>query len=290
MNGCCNPAISGPIVEGGKCCYEFCEGACCGRPLVVDGIARMARAVPRSDWADGGRSTSLPVLDAQTRAALRDDWTRDALLEHASIASFAAFTLELLAVGAPPDFVRDAQAATADEIEHARRTFSIASSFATGPVGPGPLAIGGVVPETDLAQIAAACVRDGCVNETLASAVAGAQAANACEPEIRATLERIAEDEARHAELAWRFVQWALATNRDDVREAVLAAFDAAGPTSITLPEGIDGTQWRAHGRLLPSEHAEIVRSVLDEVVRPCRDLLVRGVSPARATDARAVS
>ena len=84
-------------------------------------------------------------------------------------------------------------------------------------------------------------------------------------------LERVAEDEARHAELAWRFVQWALASGRAAVRDAVRSAFDApvAGPPS--LPGGVDADAWRANGRLLPHEHADVVRSVLEEVVAPCR-------------------
>ncbi|MBX3199522.1 MAG: ferritin-like domain-containing protein [Labilithrix sp.] len=268
MNGCCNAAISGPVLEDGKCCYEFCAGACCGRPLVVDGLARVAPPATRVDWAP---ARSPCVLDGATRDALREAWTRDALLEHASIASFATFTLELLAVGAPADLVAGAQAAAADEIEHARVTFAIAGSYAGGPLGPGPLDVSGVVPSSDLAAIAAACVRDGCVNEAIASAVAAAQAANAVDPELRATLERVADDEAHHAELAWSFVQWALSTGRADVRDAVDAAFDApvAGPPA--LPDGIDAAVWTAHGRLLPGEHASVIRSVLEQVVAPCR-------------------
>lgn len=247
-------------------------GSCCGRPLVIDGTARVAEPAMRWDWAFAHAPAEV---DGPTRAALRDAWTRDALLEHASIASFATFTLELLALGAPPDLVRGAQASIADEIDHARLTFAIASSHADAPIGPGALDLGGLVPQTNLALVAAACVRDGCVNETIASAIAGAQAANAADPELRATLERISEDEGRHAELGWRFVQWALSLGKDDVRDAVLAAFDAPIAQGPSLPEGVDAAVWRANGRLLPSEHASVVRSVMDQVIAPCRDLLV---------------
>ncbi|MDF2692532.1 MAG: hypothetical protein K0S65_915, partial [Labilithrix sp.] len=276
MNGCCNPAVAGPVLEGGKCCYDFCEGPCCGRPLVVDGVARRARSERRSDWllAESARSP----LDATTRSALRDDWTRDALLEHASIASFATFTLELLAIGAPADLVRDAQAAAADEIEHARLTFAIASSHSDAPIGPGALDLGGVSPSTSLAAIAAGCVRDGCVNETIASAIASAQAANAADPKLRATLERIAEDEARHAELAWRFIRWALARGGDEVRAAVDAVFEAPIAFAPYVPTGIDVAAWRAHGRLVASEYTSVVRSVVEQVLGPCRDELLRNL------------
>src|SRR5262249_14490654 len=54
QNSCCNPAIAGPIGEEDQCCYWFCEGACCGRPFVVEGTARVARVTERSDWGAAG--------------------------------------------------------------------------------------------------------------------------------------------------------------------------------------------------------------------------------------------
>lgn len=287
MNGCCNEAISGPTLEDGKCCYEFCAGSCCGRPLVIDGRARVAEPATRWDWAFAHARAEVV---GPTRAALREAWTRDALLEHASIASFATFTLELLALGAPPDLVRGAQAAIADEIDHARLTFAIASSHADAPLGPSALDVGGVAPQTSLAAVAAACVRDGCVNETIASAIAGAQAKNAVDPELRATLERIAEDESRHAELGWRFVQWALSLGKADVREAVRAAFEAPVAEAPSIPEGVDVAVWRANGRLLPSEHTSVVRSVMEQVIAPCRDLLMFCSASPAMDDRRATT
>lgn len=274
MNGCCNPAVTAAVLEDGKCCYEFCEGACCGRPLVVEGLARIAPVAVGRDWLAG--IPACADLDAQTRSALRDAWTRDALLEHASIASFATFTLELLAVGAPPQLLQASQAAAADEIEHAGLTFAIASAYSDVPLGPGRLDLTGLAPASDLATIAAACVRDGCVNETIASAVAAAQAAHARDPEVRATLERIAEDEARHAELAWRFVRWALGRGDVRVRGAVAEAFDRSiVDVSPKMPDGIDETTWNAHGRLTATEHARVVREVHDQVIGPCRQRLL---------------
>jgi hypothetical protein len=189
------------------------------------------------------------------------------------------FTLELLGLGAPPELVSAAQAAAADEIEHARLSFAIASRFADAPVGPGAIDVGKLAPETDLARIAAACVRDGCLNETLASAIAAAQAENANDPEIRRALERIAEDEARHAELAWRFVAWALTSKRADVRAAVMAAFEAPVASEVTVPAGVDEGEWRQYGRLTAREHAGVVRAVLEDVIAPCRARLLAGLS-----------
>jgi hypothetical protein len=62
------------------------------------------------------------------RRRLAERWSRAALAEHASIASFARFTLQLLRGGL-------------DEIEHARLSFRVASVFAGRSLGPGPLPI-----------------------------------------------------------------------------------------------------------------------------------------------------
>ena len=40
-SSCCNPA-SNVEVEGDRCCYTWCDMACCGRPLLIGGEARLA--------------------------------------------------------------------------------------------------------------------------------------------------------------------------------------------------------------------------------------------------------
>ena len=57
-------------------------------------------------------------LPAETRARLGVAWLEIARMEHASIAAFARFALQLLAVGAPPDLILAGQRAMADETNH----------------------------------------------------------------------------------------------------------------------------------------------------------------------------
>lgn len=47
---CCNAAATGPELIDGQCCYGFCTGACCGRPLLVEGAQRLAPISARADW------------------------------------------------------------------------------------------------------------------------------------------------------------------------------------------------------------------------------------------------
>src|SRR6185436_8861484 len=122
--------------------------------------------------------------------------------------------------------VEEAHRAALDEVVHARLCFSLASAYAGADLGPARFPFGGAAEvRDDLAAIAAAVVREGCIGETLAAAQAGAQLELATDPAVRSVLARIAEDETRHAELAWRVVAWAIREGGDAVREAVREAF-----------------------------------------------------------------
>jgi hypothetical protein len=118
-----------------------CDGVC-GRPLFVEGHARLADATSRGDWAC---ASSIEQLDAHTRETLAQHWTQVGRFEHASVASFARFAVHLLRLGAPPQLLRQTHAAMADEIEHARMAFGLASAYAQRELGPGALDVRGSI-------------------------------------------------------------------------------------------------------------------------------------------------
>ena len=62
-------------------------------------------------------------------AAAHQEWVRRGLYEHASVASFARHTLDLLAAAAPAVLVSEAQQAATDEINHAQLCFGVANSL-----------------------------------------------------------------------------------------------------------------------------------------------------------------
>lgn len=270
-DGCCNAAVTGPELIDGRCCYGFCASGCCGRPFVVDGRARLAGVERRSDWLAELDLDGVDALDVATREALSRAWLADARLEHASIASFARFTLDLLAFGAPLELVREASRAQSDEAEHAAVCFALASRYLGAPHGPGALAMTGVQPSRSLAEAAASAAREGCIGETVAAWVAAERAPAARDPAVRAVLERIAEDEARHAELAWRFVRWALENGADEVRAAVAAVLgdlplggEPASPDPVRDPVLAD------QGWVTPERARALEHCALREVVEPC--------------------
>jgi hypothetical protein len=132
------------------------------------------------------------------------------------------------------------------------------------------------VPVTaDLADLAARVAREGCVGETLAATAAAEQLARAEDPAVRAALATIAEDEAGHAELAWRTVAWAVRTGGERCREAVRAALTEARAEALTLLDApaCDAVM-TAHGRLGGAALRAALARALDEVVRPCAHAL----------------
>ncbi|HWP06133.1 MAG TPA: ferritin-like domain-containing protein [Polyangiaceae bacterium] len=218
-------------------------------------------------------------LDERTRAVLAQEWLADALLEHASVASFARFVLDLMVVGAPAWLLERAQAAIGDEIRHARACFELATRYAGEALGPGALETGEPGRALRLEDIAAAAVREGCVGETLAALQAEAQLESALDPRVRHALAGIARDEADHAELSWAFVRWAIEVGGTSVRDAVRDAFAAAERAleRSELPElhDIDRAAFAAHGRLLPGAQRACHRAAFRHVVLPCRGALL---------------
>ena len=251
---------------------------------------RTATLVARDDWTAVDHVTSDDVAIGRAAdehhasslsSALRDAWSRDATAEHASIAAFARFTLELLTVGAPATFVEDAQRAALDEIEHARLCFSLAGRHAAGEaIGPAALPLDGLTLRNELADVAAATVEEACCAETFAALVAVRALERCCDREAYAALDRIASDEMRHAELAWRFVAWALGVGDTRVRDAVVRAFErglvrlADAPIQCSSDSRGDDA-WRAAGRSTPGDLAEVTREAREILIRPCMERLL---------------
>lgn len=270
---------------GGTCAYDdqvgawTCQYISCifGRPLVIAGAPRVARTAAGDDWLTDLDAAS--ELSAAEAARLGAYWTEVAALEHASVASFARFTLELLGVGAPPELVADTQRAALDEVEHARLAWSLASAYLGRPVGPGPLRVDDVAPARSLAQMVASLVKEGCVGETLGAAEAEAMAAAVGQTGLGAALRTVAGDEQRHAALAWRTLRWLVARHGDAVRGATVAAV-AEMEAELVAPatEPLDATP----GLLSQAQRMALRRATLERVIRPILAAVV-GPQDARA-------
>ena len=220
----------------GACCYSWFEPCPGGRPLRgEDGRAVVAPVARDAGWS------GLPV-DAPRDPERARRWARAAQFEHASVASFARFSLELLALGAPAALLARAHRAALDEIAHAELAFGLAASFGGEDLGPGRLPL---APESEAITpeaVARATFRDGCVAETLAALEARRDLATARTERERAALERIADDEEDHAELAFATLAWLVARFGEPVRGALaheLAHLDATTSPADDAPEHV---------------------------------------------------
>lgn len=276
--------------SGGYCSMvdgaRSCGGLTCavGRPFLVGGAPRLATATARRDWQASLGAPKIEGVSATDRAALADHWTRAALMEHASIAAFARFSLQLLAVGAPPDLLRDAQAAMVDETEHARLCFGLASTYGGREIGPDRLPLHGALDGITDEAILITTIREGCIGETVAALEAAEALEHAVDPAVRAVLAVIAEDERRHALLAWRYVAWALSSG-DEALAAIVAAELGADAVEASA-SGSD--ELVSHGLLGGARRAEIRRQALEKAIRPCARALLGMEITSPPTRARA--
>ncbi len=212
-----------------------------GRPFLIDGEERLASVEARADWltdiecanpvrtnperarTKGGHTKGghHEPLAPQLQQRLAAEWTRIGLMEHASVAAFARFALQLMSLGAPAELLEATQAAMADETKHAKLAFGLASKYSGQKLGPGKLSIERALDEAGLVSIALNTLREGCVGETVA-AIEAAEAKTYAEDEaVCAVLSTISADETRHAELSWRFLRWAMDQGEAELSEAV---------------------------------------------------------------------
>jgi hypothetical protein len=192
-------------------------------------------------------------------------------MEHASIAAFARFTLQLLSLGAPAEFIEASNSAQVDETRHARLAFALASTYAGESMGPGALSLDKVLEETSWEAIFEATVREGCVGETRAALEAKWAAESCGDPVVQAVLEGIAADETKHAELAWRVAVWMIG-ERPELAQSVKRIFAEVEqlPTHDDARPG-SGSSW---GVLSNEELKACWKEAWNEILTPCARVL----------------
>jgi hypothetical protein len=214
-------------------------------------------------------------------------------MEHASIAAFARASLELLALGAPPDLLAAVHAAALDEVRHARVAYTLASVYAGGATfGPAALPAAALpFGEIRACDVARATFIDGCAGEAVAALALAEAGRRAVHPALRRALTAMAEDEARHAELAYRIVAWALCIGGDmaaaAVREAVASLVDGILNGDGALGDsafGIDPSaslDLTSHGVLGSEDRRTLWTRAASEVIIPCATVMLDATSQA---------
>lgn len=275
---CLRSVDKGPAPDpsgGNLCCYG----------TQVEFVCVVGRALPSEDgplvapfdhakrgWSEENLMPCVDGLSADQRNLIAERWIRDGLFEHASIASFSRLALALLASSADADLIRATHEAALDEVRHAKQSLSLAAAYRGENISPRALPLPEALPlGADLVELAVASVVEGAVGETLAAVLAAEQAAVAEDPAVRRVLLGIADDESRHAELAFRVIAFAIAAGGKPVLDAVSRAFvDAASrlpepPEDVALPENIA----RAHGFVSSNKTRETFVRAMDDIVLP---------------------
>jgi hypothetical protein len=239
--------------------YSYSDWQCLraieGRPF-LDATGKSIQALPMvaevcldefKVAGDVSVCSSKSVSNSTNQIMLGNEWTQRALGEHASVASFSAFSIALMTNAAPSSLVEDSLKAGLDEICHAQVSFEIASKLLGKDVEPSSL------PESkhefgqDLTALALAVAREGCVDETL-SAIAAAftvdEISKLLEGEdinskyagithdllhwIGEELKNITLDESNHSALAWRTLKWVCSIDSDACSAVEREVFDTA--------------------------------------------------------------
>ncbi|WP_394821373.1 ferritin-like domain-containing protein [Pendulispora albinea] len=241
-----------------------------GRPLRVGRRGVTPRVRPANEWAKGPHP-DVTTLSGPTRDALTELWLHDAKKEHASVPAFAQVAWQLAALGAPADLLARANRSALQEIDHAQRCFALAGTYARtefGHTAMPELAAGmGALPRSRvraLVAVARETLVEGAFIEGYNAALARVGLEDATDPAARETLERIAVDEAAHAELAWDILAFCLDAGGAPVVRALTRAARSFGdlapapyrPEHLGLVALADPAALREHGRVRPDAWA----------------------------------
>lgn len=198
-------------------------GASMGRPLRRKGRVHFSPVKESGDW----------LLDRRFSKP-RHEWLLSAQGEHSSVAAFAKLSLELGALGCPPDLLAGAHQAALDEINHAQVAFTL---DATKGASKGPARETGLLGAAGhllrLQKMALSTFADGCLHEARSALELKKRAAEETDDAIRHEIGLITAEEETHVALAWKILAWCLREMPDDLHRARLfrhltALLDAA--------------------------------------------------------------
>jgi hypothetical protein len=213
----CNPT---PLGEAGKfspqetmskraddpntCCYIAFVG-CSTRGRASGRIhSRPVIGRPLRDDA-GGEITGNVEMDERARF-----WLEGAALEHASVAEFARLSLVLMSHGAPPELLAETHRAALDEIAHAKTCCAIAGKITGKTHVVGEIDVARATMDASIEALARCTLRDGCLGETAAAMELEQIARETNDEDVSTAIATMARDERRHADLAWRILEFAI--------------------------------------------------------------------------------
>lgn len=224
-----------------------------------------------TDWCSSGRRPEGLVDVEAARGEPIGAYFADACrMEAASVPAFAALRDELLMHGAPADLVARAERSKEDEVRHTRITAALARRFGAQE---GAWAEPPEVKRSNQRSLEAIALEnavEGCVNEAYAALLATWQGEHARDPSVRAAMSKIAEDERRHAELAYSVAEWVDTKLDEDTRRRVDDAIDRAACALVHGIRPLSPELVEAGLAPTPGEQANLIDSLLSTLETAC--------------------
>jgi hypothetical protein len=168
----------------------------------------------------GRMPAGLKSVGAVRSSSLGEHLARMAHLEAASVGAFRRIAAELRALGAPERLVALATRSARDEIRHARTMGALAHRHGATPP---PVTVARTA-RRGAFELAMDNAIEGCTREALGAVIGLFQAANARDPEVRATMDDVSADEVAHAAFSFELAEYLDAQLSDAQRAHVAAA------------------------------------------------------------------
>jgi len=246
-----------------QCCYGNVV-ARKGRLFVEGDSTWLPRFAVAGRWSDPDAEPSLVGLEAATRRRVGAGWLADAREEQAAVAAFERAALELRALEAPLSLIRAARRAAHDERRHAAACLRLARAYSRRMI---TLATERDIDPRQLDRLQLVCTTfvEGAVPETVAALVA-TRCCRRARPALRSTLAMIAEDETRHAQLAWATIAWGIAGLSASDQRRFLAFARGRRPVARTVstPKPL-----HAHGRMDKAEQEAVAAQAWPTIIEP---------------------
>ena len=252
-----------------------------------------AETIPKlaADPAErGGSSGTADPLDP----AVAHAWKEIGLAAHRAVSAHAEFAAQLLRLSAPLHLLHGAARAMLEESALAQRCLALADPKAPSeillppaPEAPARSAARRDTEEVDVSAIVLATLRRGCIAATV-DCVCTREALEYCQDaSSREVLTQLGCVRAREAQLAWRFLAWALRSSQRDLADHVrVTILTALRTPPKAAPPGVRERQLLRHGLLSSPQRAAIEQRVLREIVVPCMEATLVRAAAARPTAA----
>src|SRR5690606_19170022 len=227
-----------------------------GRPLRERGIPQLPTL-----------TITGPAGGDPDRQRAADQYREFARYERASVDAFLCAAVLLEQLGAPSELIERHRDAAREEAGHARLALAAALALDGRAATLAELPV--TEPELELDGFVRDLIHDGCIGELIAAREAEWALAQACVRQhqaLRSYWTAVVDEEAGHAELAWRALEWLMAARPELVDRVVHELRVAIRPR-----RPIDDAHHEALGLPAAQTRATLRQRAIDELLAHAR-------------------